>query len=65
MPTTVLEESLCYRQCHVGYVPVLQTCRLKQCQHVAGYKSVSVLHTLTFVSVLQAVIMYNALILLF
>ena len=50
----------CYRlkQCqHVDALKVSVFCRLSQCQCVASSNSVSVLHVLTFVSVLQALTM--------
>ena len=46
------------KQCHMlRVIKVSVFCRLSQCQCVASSNSVSVLHALTFVSVLQAVTM--------
>ena len=50
----------CYRlkQCqHVDALKVSVFCRLSQCQCVASSNSVSVLHAIPFVSVLQALTM--------
>ena len=38
-------------------IKVSVLCRLSKCQYVASSNSISVLHTLTFVSVLQALTM--------
>ena len=46
------------KQCHMLWViKVSVFCRLSQCQFVASSNTVSVLHALTYVSVLQALTM--------